>query len=84
MVQVAENAASTESDTPFVALAFQCLKFYCGYLTASIELVNESHFPLEPFLAAAFAVRFVEDAAPTWWACCSRPPPLASPLPWQR
>ena len=56
---VAENAATTESDMAFAAVAFgACPKFAAGPVVLSIELANDSHFPIEALTATAFGVRF--------------------------
>jgi HK97 family phage major capsid protein len=56
---VAENTTSSEVDTAFASLAFgQTPMWRSGYIRASVELVNDSHFDLESLIAGAAAVRF--------------------------
>jgi len=56
---VAENSGSSEVEATFAVLSFGlCPMWRSGYMRCSWELVNDTHFPLEPLIAGAAAVRF--------------------------
>lgn len=66
--QVNENTSAPgpdASDVVFDVLAFASAPLYnSGMVTASVELVNDSHFPLLDVMAAAFAVRIARAGGP--------------------
>jgi len=56
---VAENAQSTEVEPTYAPCVFgQCPTWRSGMMRASVELAQDSHFPLEALLAGVAALRF--------------------------